>query len=251
VLRQIQEHGYVPRRDARALAGGRTGLIGLTLPYLLGDYFGQLVSGAIDALYERDARVVVCPTHHERRREVSLLERLMHGTTDGGLLILPSETPSELAALQGQGYPFVVLDPRVPLGENIPVVASANWAGARMATEHLITLGHVRIGVITGTRDWYATVGPGGRLPVGAARCRSAHQSPIGRRGRLHHRGWLQRGPPPAGAPQPTDGHLRLQRQHGGGPPDERPRSVAWRCRQTCRSSATTTLSRPTSRRHS
>jgi len=158
VLRQIQEHGYVPRRDARALAGGRTGLIGLTLPYLLGDYFGQLVSGAIDALYERDARVVVCPTHHERRREVSLLERLMHGTTDGGLLILPSETPSELAALQGQGYPFVVLDPRVPLGENIPVVASANWAGARMATEHLITLGHVRIGVITGTRDWYATV---------------------------------------------------------------------------------------------
>jgi LacI family transcriptional regulator len=158
VLRQIQEHGYVPRRAARALAGGRTGLIGLTLPFMLGDYFGQIVSGAIDALYERDARVVVCPTHHERRREASLLERLMHGTTDGGLLILPSETPAELAALQQQGYPFVVIDPRVPLHESVPVVASANWAGARMVTEYLLGLGHTRIGVITGTRDWYATV---------------------------------------------------------------------------------------------
>lgn len=158
VLRQIKEHGYVPRRAARALAGGRTGLVGMTLPYMLGDYFGQIVSGAIDALYERDSRVVVCPTHHERRREASLLERLMHGTTDGALLILPSETAAELVSLQQQGYPFVVIDPRVPLHESIPVVASANWAGARMATEHLTALGHTRIGVITGTRDWYATV---------------------------------------------------------------------------------------------
>ena len=37
------------------------------------------------------------PDPHEHDREVSLLERLMHGTTDGALLILPEESPDELA----------------------------------------------------------------------------------------------------------------------------------------------------------
>src|SRR5947209_16735855 len=56
VLRHIRERGYVSNRSARALAGGRTGLIGLTVPYLQGDYFAQIVAGAAEALYERDAR---------------------------------------------------------------------------------------------------------------------------------------------------------------------------------------------------
>lgn len=158
VLQEIRERGYVPRRTARALAGGRTGLIGLTVPFVLGDYFAQIMDGAVEALYERDARVVVCPTHHEAQREVSLLERLMHGTTDGGLLILPSESPAELAALRKQGYPFVVIGPRVTCDEGIPVVDCSNWAGGRMATEHLVALGHERIAAMTGPRDWCASV---------------------------------------------------------------------------------------------
>jgi len=59
----------------------------------------------------------------------------MHGTTDGALLVLPSESPDELETLHQQGYPFVVIDPSLPVDDGIPVVAAANWAGARMATE--------------------------------------------------------------------------------------------------------------------
>jgi len=51
----------------------------------------QMVAGAAAALKARDARFVVSPTEHEHDREVSLLERVMHGTTDGAILILPSE----------------------------------------------------------------------------------------------------------------------------------------------------------------
>jgi len=152
VLRHIRERGFVTSRNARALAGARTGLIGLTVPYMVDNYFAQILAGATDAIYERDARLVVCPTRYEHDREVSLLERLMHGTTDGALLILPSETSDELTALRRQGYPFVVVDPAVPLGEEIPVVAAANWAGAKSATAYLIALGHRRIGVIMGRK---------------------------------------------------------------------------------------------------
>ncbi len=153
VMRRIRECGYVTSRRARSLAGGRTGLIGLTVPSIVGDYFTQIVAGATDALYERDARLVVCPTRYEHDREASLLGRLMHDTTDGALVILPSESAAELAALRRQGYPFVVVDPPDKVDHHIPVVSAANWSGGKTATEYLLTLGHRRIGVITGERD--------------------------------------------------------------------------------------------------
>src|SRR5437763_108346 len=99
VLRVVREHGYSTNRTARALSGGRTGLVGVTTPVVHHSYFAVILDGAGEALYEQDMRMVLCPTHHEHDREASLLERLMQGTTDGALLILPEESPDELAAL--------------------------------------------------------------------------------------------------------------------------------------------------------
>jgi LacI family transcriptional regulator len=150
VLRQAQALGY-PLGKAGA-ARRRSGLIGLIVPYIRGegDYFAEIVTGAADALAERDARLVLCQTRHDHDREVSLLDRLLHGTTDGGLFIGPSESPAELAQLHACGYPFVVIDPSISPGDEIATVAATNVIGARAATEHLIALGHRRIGVITG-----------------------------------------------------------------------------------------------------
>jgi LacI family transcriptional regulator len=102
-------------------------------------------------------RIVLCPTLHQHEREVTLLDRLMHGTTDGAVLMLPEESNAELWALRETGYPFVVVDPRVQLDEGIPAVSAANASGARAATEHLLSLGHRRIGAIMGPVDWMAS----------------------------------------------------------------------------------------------
>jgi LacI family transcriptional regulator len=120
-------------------------------------YFGAILSGTSEALYEQDMRVVLCPTLHQHDREVTLLDRLVRGTTDGAVLMLPEESGSELKALQSQGFPFVVVDPRIALDEGIPVVSAAHAAGARAATEHLLELGHRRIAAITGPRAWLAS----------------------------------------------------------------------------------------------
>jgi LacI family transcriptional regulator len=160
VLGYAHELGYIRLRGARGHASRRTGLIALTIPYVRGegDYFAEIIAGVSDGLYEHDARVVLCPTRHEHDREASLLGHLLHGTTDGGLLIAPSESAEELAALRVQGYPFVVVDPIAPPGEGTVLVTATNTAGGRAATEHLIALGHRRIGVISGPRDWPASV---------------------------------------------------------------------------------------------
>jgi LacI family transcriptional regulator len=155
VLRAVREQGFSMNRNARALSGGRTGLIGVTVPRIEASHFATILSGASEALYEQDMRIVLCPTLHKHDREVTLLDRLMRGTTDGAVLVLPEETSAELKALQ-RDFPVVVVDPRVGLEEGIPVVSAAHAAGARAATEHLLSLGHRRIGAITGPRDWIA-----------------------------------------------------------------------------------------------
>jgi LacI family transcriptional regulator len=157
VLQVVREHGFSLNRGARGLSAGRTGIVGVTLPFVHAAYFAFILSGITEALYEQDMRAVLCPTLHEHDREVTLLERLMRGTTDGAVLMLPQESAEELRALQSHGYPFVVVDSRHPLPDDVPCVTAAHTAGAKRATGHLLGLGHKRIGVVTGPQGWSAT----------------------------------------------------------------------------------------------
>jgi LacI family transcriptional regulator len=157
VLRVVREYGYSTNRTARGLSAGRTGLVGVTTPVVHHSYFAVILDGAGEALYEQDMRMVLCPTHHEHDREASLLERLMQGTTDGALLILPEESPDELAALHEHGYRFVIVDPHRHLDEHVPTVSAAHSSGASEGVEHLLSLGHRRIAAVTGPLGWIAT----------------------------------------------------------------------------------------------
>jgi LacI family transcriptional regulator len=157
VSRVIREHGYTANRSARGLSARQTGLIGVLVPLVYPAYFSAILAGAAEALSEQDMRVVLSPTGHEHDREMSLLERLMHGVTDGALIVLPQESSEELEQLLDQHYPFVVVDPLMPLDERIPSVSAAHTSGAHHAMRHLLGLGHRRIAAITGPRGWVAT----------------------------------------------------------------------------------------------
>lgn len=169
VMKYVRELGYVgsraaePRTDGRGRTAGRTRpagrtrLIGLAVPDIRSDYVTEIVMATMEALHDRDARLVICSRGREDHDSVWLREQLMPGVTDGALLVLPSDGSGELVALQQSGYPFVVIEPTMPIDEGIPAVAATNWAGARMATEHLIGLGHTHIGLITGPSEWRIT----------------------------------------------------------------------------------------------
>ncbi|HEY2543167.1 MAG TPA: LacI family DNA-binding transcriptional regulator [Gaiellaceae bacterium] len=157
VSRIIQERGYIANRSARGLSAGRTGLVGVLVPLVFPVYFSAILSGASEALYEHDLRVLLSPTGHEHDREVTLLDRLMHGLTDGALIVLPEESSEELERLLDAGYNFVVVDPRLRLNDRIPSVSAAHTSGADQAMRHLLGLGHRRIAAITGPSGWVAT----------------------------------------------------------------------------------------------
>ena len=96
VSRIIQERGYIANRGARGLSNGRTGLVGLLVPLIYPAYFSAILAGATEALQDHDLRAVLSPTQHEHDREVTLLERLILGLTDGALIVLPEESSEEL-----------------------------------------------------------------------------------------------------------------------------------------------------------
>src|SRR5438067_13505663 len=104
VSRIIRDNGYTANRSARGLSAGRSGLVGVLVPLVYPAYFSAILSGAAEALYEQEMRLVLSPTRHEHAREVSLLDRLMHGVTDGALIVLPDDANEELERLLDQGY---------------------------------------------------------------------------------------------------------------------------------------------------
>jgi LacI family transcriptional regulator, galactose operon repressor len=157
VSRVIQKRGYVANRNARGLSAGRTGLVGVLVPLVFPAYFSAIVSGASEALYEHDFRALLSPTGHEHDREVTLIDRLAHGLTDGALIVLPEESSEELERLLDAGYSFVVVDPRLRLNGRIASVSAAHTSGADQAMRHLLGLGHRRIAAITGPDGWVAT----------------------------------------------------------------------------------------------
>lgn len=156
ILRIAQTKGYISGQQAHSLTGRR--LIGFTVPEVRSPYFVEIMQGAAEALETYEASLVVCPTAYQSERERSLLQRLLHNGVDAAFLLFPSESNAELLQLQQSGYPFVVIEPAFALSDQLLTVTATDIAGGRQATEYLLSLGHRRIGIITGPGDWCASI---------------------------------------------------------------------------------------------
>ncbi|WP_395659069.1 LacI family DNA-binding transcriptional regulator [Nocardioides sp.] len=147
ILAAADELGYVgPDPAARALARGRTGSVGLLINGSLSEAFEDAVSAAFlasvsDALSERGMALTLLPASSDDRfvpaRDVAV---------DGALVYICDPTTPDIAWLERRRVPVVVVDHNVREG-----VASVNVddrGGARQAAQHLVDLGHRRLGIV-------------------------------------------------------------------------------------------------------
>ncbi|MFC0626607.1 LacI family DNA-binding transcriptional regulator [Kribbella deserti] len=146
-------------RDPRRPGSRRSSLGGAVFvrcPYVLTDYFGVIVSSIAETLDRHDRRLVL--NAGEAAQDADVLPGLPDVAGVGGaILILPPESGSELVRLSATGFPFVVVDPRTVLPRDIAGISAAHASGARQLTAHLAKLGHTRVGVIGGPREWLAS----------------------------------------------------------------------------------------------
>lgn len=150
IQRVIEQHDYVQNHAARHLRKGQSGLIDLVIMRLEGGYDLGIMHGVQEALEESGHRLVVFATNENEATERLWLRRLLDQSTDGVLLLLPYERIGIANALLAQNIPFVAIGDRNEPTTAFPTIGSTIWLGGYTATEFLISLGHRRIGIITG-----------------------------------------------------------------------------------------------------
>jgi LacI family transcriptional regulator len=155
VLEVIERRGLTVRRRRAVRPRPLRDIVAVRCPYMLDDYFGVILSG-IERSLRQGGKVPLLSAEALEGDEPSLPELLKSEITEGAILILPPEPRDVLADLRSTGFPFVVVDPRTALPPDVAAVSAAHLAGARMATEHLLQLGHTRIAAIVGPRNWIA-----------------------------------------------------------------------------------------------
>ncbi|XVS62953.1 LacI family DNA-binding transcriptional regulator [Actinosynnema sp. CA-299493] len=139
----------------RARGAKPAGPIYVRCPYLLTDYFGLIVSSVAETLALHHRQVALSAGVSAQRESV-LPGLAARADVGGAILILPPEPAEELVRLRDRRFPFVVVDPRTELPRDVASVSAAHFAGARRLMAHLVELGHRRIGIIGGPRDWLA-----------------------------------------------------------------------------------------------
>ena len=151
VQRAIDEMGYRPNLSARSLRSGRTGIIAVAVPRLDEPYFAELASAVIAVADERGCTVLVEQTDGQLEREQLAVAGIRPDLIDGLILSPLALGAGDLLPTSGTSTPLVLLGERIS-DTRYDHVAIDNVAAARLATEHLLSLGRTRVAAV-GTMD--------------------------------------------------------------------------------------------------
>ena len=145
---------YRPNFAGRALKFSRTNVIALVVPDLTNAFVTELMLGVEDEALERDYMVLLGRSEDLKPGGEMVSRLIGEGRVDGMLVQVADHAPaSEVADLVDAGYPIVFLN-SIQAGHRGGVVLD-DEAGARLATEHLIGLGHRRIAMVGGLPQSY------------------------------------------------------------------------------------------------
>lgn len=153
VLRAMAQLGYVANEQARSLAGGASRVVGLLVDSLNSSYMDEVIRGIDDALDAENYDLMLYTTHRRKTKESAYVTKLTRKLADGLLLILPRNAGAYLDTLWQRRFPHVLID-YLSDGQNVPSITVTNFRGACDAMDYLLSLGHRRIGFITGNMEF-------------------------------------------------------------------------------------------------
>jgi LacI family transcriptional regulator len=149
VWKAIEELGYYPNRQARALVSGRSRVFGLIVSEITNPFFPEIVQTFETLAVEQHYEILLTSTIHDPKRMELAVRRMIEGRVDGVAILTFGMEENLLEHLRFRNLPLVFVDigPKAPRVSNIRV----DYAdGIRQAVQHLAALRHERIGFIAG-----------------------------------------------------------------------------------------------------
>lgn len=149
ILDAAKELHYRPNFAGRALKSARTQVIGLVVPDLTNALFTELMHGAEDEAAERKYTVLLGRSDDVRPGGEVIARLIGEGRVDGMVVqVGDGVPPAGLGELLASQAPIVLINSAYP--GHVGSVALDDETGARIATEHLLSLGHERIAFANG-----------------------------------------------------------------------------------------------------
>ena len=149
VWKAVDEVGYVPNTQARALVSGRSRILGLIVSEITNPFFPELVQEFENLAVAQGYEVMIGSTNYDPTRTESLIRRMLQRSVDGVAVMTFGIEEELVKKLVEREFPLVFVDagPELP---NIRVLKVDYGQGIREAVQHLAALGHRQIAFISG-----------------------------------------------------------------------------------------------------
>ena len=157
VWKVVEELGYYPNTQARALVSGRSRIFGLIVSEITNPFFPEIVQSFEDIAVQHNYEILLTSTVHDPRRMETSVRRMIERRVEGVAILTFGMEESLLDDLRFRKVPLVFVDvgPPVPHVSNIKI----NYQhGIRQAVQHLAAMRHERIAFITGPLELKSAV---------------------------------------------------------------------------------------------
>jgi DNA-binding LacI/PurR family transcriptional regulator len=141
----VEQLGYQPSHLAASLSRGTARTVAIVVPHLTRPSAVERLAGALAVLNAEGYETVVCSVESPAQRDHFLSELPGRHRTDGVIVVSLRMSPLQLAAFRRAAVPLVAVDASA---RGIPHTVIDDVAGGRLATGHLLSLGHTRIGFV-------------------------------------------------------------------------------------------------------
>jgi DNA-binding LacI/PurR family transcriptional regulator len=149
VLAAISELGYRPNRMASNLRRQQVQMIGVVISDIENPHFTEMVRAVEDAAYLKGYRILLCNTDEDPAKQSDYLG-VLAAERVAGAIISPTEADApEISELIDLGICVVAFD-RAVADWRADAVLPTNVDGGRLGTEHLVGIGHKRVGFVGG-----------------------------------------------------------------------------------------------------
>lgn len=155
VWRAAAELNYYPNSHARALVSGRSRLLGLIVSDITNPFFPELVRAFEAMAAQRQYDLILTSTDYQTARMTNCLRRMLERKVDGVAIMTSEMDVGLIKELSRRGVPLVFMDVG-QVGPRMSHVLIDYANGIRQAVDHVVALGHKRVGFITGPLDLHS-----------------------------------------------------------------------------------------------